>query len=108
MNPTKNRPINEVVMDWIGVLPFFVFITAFLIFPSLNLFSGAFKDPNGNFTFSNLNFFADSYVIKSYVTSLQVSVITSLVGGVFGYVLMEGRFPKARLRRWIKAPPGGP
>ena len=97
MNPSKSRPLKDLLMDWIGVLPFFLFIAAFLIFPSLNLFSGAFKDANGNFTFANLNFFADSYVIKSYVTSLQVSVITSLVGGVFGffvaYAIVLGRTP---------------
>ena len=109
MNPNKRRPLNDLIMesthkfsmDWIGVLPFFVFITAFLIFPSLNLFSGAFKDANGSFTLSNLNFFADEYVIKSYTTSLQVSVITSLVGGIFGffvaYAIVLGRTP-----RWMR------
>ena len=97
MNPSKRRSTSDILMDWIGVIPFFAFITAFLIFPSLNLFSGAFKDANGGFTLANLNFFADDYVIKSYVTSLQVSVITSLVGGIFGffvaYAITIGRTP---------------
>ena len=101
MNPSRRNPLISMLWDWIGVVPFFVFITAFLIFPSLNLFSGAFKDANGNFTFTNLNFFTDSYVIKSYITSLQVSVITSVVGGIFGfmvaYAIVLGRTP-----RWMR------
>ena len=87
--------------DWIGVIPFFVFIFVFLIYPSLNLFSGAFKDAEGNFTLANINFLTDQYVLKSYATSLQVSIITSLVGGVFGffvaYAVTLGNTP-----RWMR------
>lgn len=82
-------------------MPFFAFILAFLIFPSLNLFSGAFKDRQGSFTLDNINFLANPYVLKSYAISLQVSVITSLVGGVFGffvaYAITIGKTP-----RWMR------
>ena len=33
-------------------------------------------------------------------------VAFGLVGGVFAYVLTEGRLPKARLRKWFKVTPG--
>jgi putative spermidine/putrescine transport system permease protein len=86
---------------WIGVLPFFIFISVFLILPSLNLFSGAFKDSKGNFTFENISTVANPYVLKSIAVSLKVSVITSLVGGVFGffvaYAITIGKPPK-----WIR------
>ena len=84
-----------------GVLPFFLFILVFLIIPSLNLFAGAFKDRYGNFTLENINFLANPYVLKSYAVSLQVSIITSLVGGVFGffvaYAITLGNTP-----RWMR------
>jgi putative spermidine/putrescine transport system permease protein len=87
--------------DWIGLIPFFVFILAFLILPSLNLFVGAFKDHQGNFTLANINFLTDQYVLKSYAISLQVSVITSLVGGILGffvaYAITIGQTP-----RWMR------
>jgi ABC-type uncharacterized transport system, permease component len=88
--------------NWIAVLPFFLFILAFLIFPSLNLFSGAFKDPQGHFTLENMKFLSNPYVLKSYAISLQVSVITSLVGGIFGffvaYAIVLGNTP-----RWMRS-----
>ena len=86
MKPSsKTRSSPSPFSDWIGLIPFLVFILAFLILPSLNLFSGAFKDAKGNFTLANINFLTDQYVLKSYAISLEVSVITSLAGGVFGF-----------------------
>lgn len=96
---TKRTTIAASLSDWVGVIPFFVFVFIFLILPSLNLFVGAFRDRQGNFTLDNINFLANPYVIKSYVVSLQVSIITSLVGGVFGffvaYAVTLGNTPRA-------------
>ncbi|MGC1376122.1 MAG: ABC transporter permease subunit [Anaerolineales bacterium] len=97
-----NRPrISNPFGNWIGVAPFFLFILAFLIIPSLNLFIGAFQDAQGNFTFANIVSLLDPYVLKSYGVSLQVSLITSLVGGVFGffvaYAVTIGKSP-----RWMR------
>lgn len=99
--PAKRFLWADSFSNWVGVVPFLVFVLAFLIFPSLNLFAGAFKDPQGNFTLANVNFLSNPYVIKSYATSLKVSVITSLVGGVFGffvaYAITIGKAP-----RWMR------
>ena len=100
--PKPKRPLLPAsISDWAGLIPFFVFILAFLILPSLNLFAGAFQDPQGNFTLANLNLFSDEYVLKSYAISLQVSVVTSLVGGIFGffvaYAITIGNAP-----RWMR------
>jgi putative spermidine/putrescine transport system permease protein len=80
------RSIN-LVRNWIGVIPFFLFIIVFVILPSTNLFVGAFEDSLGRFTLSNISGLMDPYVLKSYSISLQVSAITSLVGGVFGFLV---------------------
>lgn len=83
--------------DWIGVLPFLLFILIFLILPSINLFMGAFQDQHGSFTFANVRVLLDPYVLKSYRISLQISLITSLVGGVMGffvaYAITIGKAP---------------
>jgi putative spermidine/putrescine transport system permease protein len=98
---TKKTSSMNALSDWVGVLPFFAFIFVFLILPSLNLFSGAFKDQQGNFTLANINFLTDQYVLKSYAISLQVSILTSLVGGIFGffvaYAITIGDTP-----RWMR------
>lgn len=85
VSTTRGNSWVSVISNWIGVIPFFVFIFVFLILPSMNLFINAFKDGQGNFTLANISFLSNPYVLKSYATSLQVSIITSLVGGVFGF-----------------------
>ena len=72
---------------WLGVAPFLIFVLAFQILPSLNLFLGAFQDQAGHFTLTNFLSLLDRFVLKSYMVSLQVSVITSVVGGVFGFMV---------------------
>jgi len=98
LNGLLRSRIFETVKKWIGLVPFFVFIFVFLIIPSLNLFAGAFQDSNGNFTLANISLFNDLSVLKSYRVSLQVSFITSLAGGIFGffvaYAITIGKAPK--------------
>jgi putative spermidine/putrescine transport system permease protein len=93
---------KNAISDWMGLIPFFVFVFIFLIYPSLNLFMGAFKDAQGNFTLANINFLKDTYVLKSYSTSLQLSIISSIVGGALGffaaYAITIGNAP-----RWMRS-----
>jgi putative spermidine/putrescine transport system permease protein len=86
---------------WLGLLPFFAFIIFFLGLPSINLFLGAFRDTKDNFTLANFAVMSNPFVIKSYIVSLQVSTITSVVGGLFGffvaYAITVGNAP-----RWMR------
>jgi putative spermidine/putrescine transport system permease protein len=94
--------LPQQVTNWLGLLPFFLFVLVFLILPSVNLFAGAFKDQAGHFTLDNINLLSNTYVLKSYAVSLQVSVITSVLGGLFGfavaYAITLGHAP-----RWMRA-----
>ena len=86
---------------YLGVLPFFAFIIAFLIFPATNLFAGAFQDAKGHFTLVNIQELFSPYILKAYRTSLEVSLITSVSGGVLGffvaYAITMGAAP-----RWVR------
>jgi len=100
INPTKAVNRSEAfapLWNWVGVLPFFIFIFVFLILPSTNLFVGAFQNQSGNFTLANVSVILDPYVLKSYSISLQISVITSVLGGVIGffvaYAITIGKAP---------------
>lgn len=87
--------------NWIGLAPFFLFIFFFLIVPSFTLFTGAFLNRSGDFTLENLAVFRNPNVIRAYVTSLQVSLLTAAIGGVFGffvaYAVTLGSSP-----RWMR------
>ena len=102
MKPLKRKAWSEhPLWNWVGLLPFFVFIIIFLILPSLNLFTGAFTNQQGEFTLENINILRNPFTLKSYITSLQVSAITALVGGLFGffvaYSITHGGAP-----RWLR------
>ena len=84
---TVARGTSRRSWDWLGVVPFFMFIAAFLLLPSGTLFVGAFQDGRGAWTIDNLLALNTPQIIKAYSLSLQVSLATSLVGGLFGFMV---------------------
>ncbi len=86
--------------NWLGLLPFFIFIAFFLVLPSLTLFSGAFQDAEGHFTLANFSFLDNTFALKSYLTSIWVSLITSLIGGIFGFFVAYAT-TSSRAPRWM-------
>lgn len=87
--------------NWVGLAPFFLFILFFLLIPSFNLFTGAFVNRQGDFTLENIRFLRNAIVLRAYLSSLQVSLLTSVLGGLFGffvaYAVTIGRAP-----RWMR------
>ena len=83
---------------WLGVVPFFAFVTVFLILPSSALFIGALQDAEGNFTLKNIAGLFTPYVLEAYSLSIRVSLVTALAGGLFGflmaYAITLGRLPR--------------
>jgi putative spermidine/putrescine transport system permease protein len=74
--------------DWLGVVPFALFVIAFLILPSSRLITDSFQDAKGAFTLNNFALlFEDPLILKAYSNSIQISIITSLVGGIFGFLV---------------------
>jgi putative spermidine/putrescine transport system permease protein len=73
---------------WLGVVPFFLFATLFLILPSLRLFIGSFTDSAGQFTFANiLQLFTEDSILRAYWLSIRISAVTAIGGGIFGFLL---------------------
>ncbi len=74
--------------EWLGVLPFFLFAILFLIWPSMRLFMGSFTDNQGNFTLNNLlQLFTQPTILNAYRLSIEISAVTALGGGIFGFLL---------------------
>jgi len=73
---------------WLGVVPFFLFATLFLIWPSLKLFVGSFTNNNGQFTLDNaLQVFTEPSILNAYWLSIKISAVTAIGGGVIGFLL---------------------
>jgi putative spermidine/putrescine transport system permease protein len=86
-NPKAKTPASS-IRKWLGVLPFFLFAILFLFLPSVKLFIGSFTDKGGHFTFDNaIQLFAEPYILRAYWLSIQISAVTALGGGIFGFLL---------------------
>ena len=88
-------------MTWFGVVPFFAFVTLFLLLPSVSLVVGAFQDEAGGFTLENVRSLFESQFLGAYKTSIGLSALTAFLGGVFGgilaYAALTGGTP-----RWVR------
>src|SRR5579871_4407990 len=70
---------------WLGVLPFFLYVGAFLILPTLWLAVGAFQTDNGGYTLDYVRQLSQTQYKDAYWTSIRLSVVTALSGGIFGF-----------------------
>ncbi len=85
---SKAKRSASSLKNWIGVVPFFLFATLFLLLPSLRLFVGSFTDNAGRFTIANVvHLFSEPYILNAYVLSIRISAVTALGGGIFGFLL---------------------
>jgi len=76
-------------LDWVGLVPFFLFVFFFLILPSLNIFIRSFQSlETGGFTLENvMAIFQRADLRNAYKASLSISLITSIGGAIFGFLL---------------------
>ena len=74
--------------NWLGAIPFFLFALLFLILPSMRLFVGSFTNNAGQFTLDNLyQLFQQPSILSAYWLSIQISAVTAIGGGIFGFLL---------------------
>jgi putative spermidine/putrescine transport system permease protein len=85
---------------WLGILPFFIFAFLFLLYPSSTIAIRSFQDSTTHaFTTKNvLDLFRNSNIIGAYWISIKISLVTSIGGGIFGFLLayaaIRGGLPK--------------
>jgi putative spermidine/putrescine transport system permease protein len=82
------RPVSRrASFTWLGVVPFFVFSAAFLFLPVAFLVIGSFQATDGSLTLNNYRDLSDPYLVDAFRTSIEVSAITAIGGGIFGLLL---------------------
>jgi putative spermidine/putrescine transport system permease protein len=86
--PVARPQVKKFNWGWLGMLPFFLFAIMFLFLPSASIFIRSFQARDGGFTFTNIiSLFTEKDIINSYKTSLAISFMTALGGGIFGFLL---------------------
>jgi putative spermidine/putrescine transport system permease protein len=98
--PVARPALPKISWAWLGVVPFFLFAFFFLLYPSSTIVVRSFQDSTTHaFTFKNiLNLFTNQYILRAYWLSIEISLVTSLGGGIFGFLLayaaIRGGLPK--------------
>lgn len=98
------RPPRARRLNWLGVLPFFVFSGLFLIGPTVILAYRSLEAADGGLTLANYGQLTTDTVIRAYGVSIRVSLTTALIGGLFGFLMAWavslGGLPKS-VRSWL-------
>lgn len=85
--PVRATLRSRLSLDWIGLLPFFAFVTAFMLAPGMSIIIRALTDGAGNLTTANLAGLGEPVIQQAYRYSIQVSIITAISGGLIGGLL---------------------
>ena len=75
-----------------GLLPFTVYIALGLFIPLVAVVVGAFQNENGGFTFSNVDVASHGSYLQGFESSLELSLIASVLPGVFGLLIAYAIF----------------
>ncbi len=90
-------------LTWLGLVPFVIFMTLFLILPTMHIVIGAFQDRSGGFTLQNIRDLNTGTIPSSYWISVKISVASASIGCLLGFgmaaAVVFGAAP-----RWIKSP----
>ncbi len=99
--PPAYRP--KLSFAWVGVVPFVAFAFLFLILPTLQIVTGAFRNPAGGFTLDNIaNLFQPS-ILSAYWISIRISVASAFLGCVAGF-LLAWAIVLGGLPSWLRSP----
>ncbi len=80
-------PFRASLGKWAGLVPFFLFALAFMVLPAGTLLIGSFQDARGGFTLANVGHLFRPNILRSYLLTIEVSLVTALGGGLFGFLL---------------------
>jgi putative spermidine/putrescine transport system permease protein len=90
------RPQRRLTFAWLGIVPFVAFALAFLIIPTIYLFTNSFKNLQGSVgsnpaygqaTIDNYVHLGTPNILDAYGASIEISLVTAIAGGIFGFLL---------------------
>jgi len=98
--PPARKTLPAVLRElrrWAGIVPFGVYVTLGLVIPMIAVAIGAFQKPNGGgFTTDNIKIATHGVYLHGFEQSIILSVITSILPGIFGLLLAYAIFTAKR------------
>ncbi|BAL81569.1 ABC transporter permease [Caldisericum exile] len=98
----KPRPSFPLISSFLFLLPFIIFVVAFLILPTISIFISAFQDSAGKFTLQNIKDLFTPYIMGAYLLSIRVSLFTAIIGAFIGFMLAYAS-TFGNLPSWVKS-----
>lgn len=95
-----DRPAARLLV-WLGVVPFLIFALLFLILPTLQVVTGAFRTPEGALTLQNLKGLLTPSILHALALSLKLSLLTAALGCVLG-LLLAAAVTRGGLPDWLR------
>src|SRR3990172_752466 len=81
------RPARRFSRSWLGLAPFFLFAIFFIGAPVTYLVLGSFQNNEGQTTLQNYADLATPSIANAFLITIEVSLVTAVVGGIFGFLL---------------------
>jgi putative spermidine/putrescine transport system permease protein len=75
------------VPSWVGTVPFFAYVTVFLLWPTAIVVVDSLKNPAGSWAFANITKLGDPLVRGYFIGSVKLCLLSSVFGAVFGAIL---------------------
>lgn len=97
------RPGSRRSWAWLGLVPFLLFALLFLLLPVSFLVMGSLQDKTGSLTLQNYQDLARPDIVLAFRTTIEVSLVTAVVGAVFGF-LMAYAIILGGVPGWLRAP----
>lgn len=96
--------------NYLPLVPFHAYVGLFLILPTLIVAVGAFTTVDGGLTLDNIRrMFTDDVFVSAFTKSIQLAVITAILGAIFGgmlaWAIVRGD-PNGQLRQVVIAASG--
>lgn len=101
MPPPPDRPSRRLTV-WLGVVPFLLFALLFLILPTLQIVTGAFRTPDGGVTLQNIRGLMTPSILGALTISLRLSLVTAFLGCAIGLILAAA-VTRGGLPGWLRA-----
>ncbi|MGA8682489.1 MAG: ABC transporter permease subunit [Acidimicrobiales bacterium] len=86
---------------FLGVLPFFAFITLFLLIPTGKIVLDTFETATGGFTLSNVDAIFHAPYPSAFEFSIELSALSALWGGILGFLVANAVLHHG-IPRWVR------
>src|SRR5437588_11838995 len=87
----SGRGWSYTLRSWLGLVPFLLFCLLFEILPAIIIIQGSFSDDTtGAPTLDNYRHMFSAENLHAFETSISLSLVTALIGGIFGALAAYG------------------